>query len=125
MTSLASVPVDATPTADERWAAWLARGAEHDRTLNRRVIVISRSDGMVSLKVSLFAARLTGMFLLLRFQRLQIALEPIEAGFPDVAITFGPFGHLLEGAGVDPTRSPLRLAPARNESRTLEHSKVL
>lgn len=32
--------MDATPTADERWAAWLARGAEHDRTLNRRVIVI-------------------------------------------------------------------------------------
>jgi len=64
------------------------------------------------------------MFLLLRFQRLQVALKPIEASFPDVAIAFGPFSHLLEGAGVDPTRSPLRLAPARNEARTLEHSKV-
>ena len=42
MTSLVSVPgsVEATPTADERWAAWLARGAEHDRKLNTRAIVI-------------------------------------------------------------------------------------
>ena len=52
MTSLVSGPesVEATPTADERWAAWLARGAEHDRKLNTRVIVIGSvlAAGVVS-----------------------------------------------------------------------------
>ena len=40
----------ATPTADERWAAWLARGAENDRKLNTRVIVIGSvlAAGVVS-----------------------------------------------------------------------------
>src|SRR5688572_26202593 len=86
---------------------------------------ISRSDGVVTVNVPLFAALLTGMFLLLGFQLLQVGVETIEARFPEGAIALGPFGDFLDWSGVDPARPPLGLAAARDQSGTLEHAQVL
>ena len=33
----ASSPAAATPSTEERWAAWQARGAAHDRAMRRRL----------------------------------------------------------------------------------------
>src|SRR6187200_3064935 len=95
-----------------------------------RVRTISRSEGVVALKLSLFATLLTAMFplLLLRFllfQFLQIVVEPVEACFPDMPVAFGALGHLLEGTSLQPARPPLRLASARNQARAFEHAEVL
>src|SRR4029453_17880665 len=94
---------------------------------NRRVMTISRSDGVVTVKVLLFATLLTAMFLLLlfRFQFLEVTLEAIEPPFPDLAIALGPVGHFLQRAGFEPARAPLRFAAARDESRPLEHTQML
>jgi hypothetical protein len=35
----AIVPEAATTSFDERWAAWLARGAAHDRAVRRKIAI--------------------------------------------------------------------------------------
>src|SRR6266545_2985239 len=92
---------------------------------NRRVIRISRSDGVVTVKVSLFAALLTAMFLLLRFELLPIGIEPIATLFPDRAIAVGPVGHLPERARLGPAGPRLRRPSSRDQSRSFEHAQVL
>ena len=91
---------------------------------NRRVSVISRSDGVVALNVSLFAARACGhVFFSFCFQFLQVVVEPIEARFPDVPVALGPVGDLLERAGLDAARAATaprgraRSGPARSSTR--------
>lgn len=42
MRSDAAVPGRAEgSTADERWAAWVARGVQHDRTIKKRAIAVA------------------------------------------------------------------------------------
>jgi hypothetical protein len=65
------------------------------------------------------------MVFLLPFQFLQIVIESIQAGFPDVAVTLGPVRHLFERACINPARPPLGLAPSRNQAGALEHPQVL
>src|SRR5437868_12865119 len=91
---------------------------------NRRVSRISRSDGVVTSKVSVFLA-LPAMSLLLRFQLLQIGVEAIEPLFPDRAKTPGPLGGFFQRGRLQPARAPLRVAPARDESRPFEDPQVL
>jgi hypothetical protein len=38
-TQPAVVPAAITPSFDERWAAWLARGAAHDRAVRRTIAI--------------------------------------------------------------------------------------
>ena len=38
-TQPAVVPEAVTSSFDERWAAWLARGAAHDRAVRRRITI--------------------------------------------------------------------------------------
>src|SRR5687767_4299419 len=87
---------------------------------------ISRSDGVVTLKLWLFTALLTTMACsLLLVDLFQVAVEPIEPFFPDVAVALGPVGDFLERAGLDPAGPPLRVAPPRDQPGALEHPKVL
>ena len=37
-TRYAAIPGGGAPSFDERWAAWQARGAAHDRTVRRRMM---------------------------------------------------------------------------------------
>src|SRR5712691_3119059 len=92
---------------------------------NRCVNRISRSDGVVTLKLSLFATRLTAMFFLLRFELPQVGIEAIETLFPDRAIALGPVGHFLERPHLEPAGPPLGLASARDQARPFEHAKML
>src|SRR5436309_3073082 len=79
-----------------------------------RVKRISRSDGVVTLKLTLLAARLTAMFFLLRFELVQIGIEAIETLFPDRAIALGPVGHVLERPRLEPAGPPLGQALSRD-----------
>jgi len=65
------------------------------------------------------------MSFLLRFHRLQITLESIEARFPDVAIALRPLRNFFQRAGVNPARPPLRLSSSRNQAGAFEHAEVL
>src|SRR5580765_3557821 len=79
---------------------------------NRRVMRISRFDGVVSANVSLFAALLTAMSLLLRFEFLQIDFQSIEPLLPGGAVALDPFGDVLQRRGPQAAGAPLRFAPA-------------
>src|SRR5205807_1435554 len=70
---------------------------------------------------SLFGAPL--FVLVLKF--LQIAFQPIEALVPEAAIVFHPVSDILEGSCLQSARPPLRLAAARNETRSLQHLEML
>src|SRR5207244_2469371 len=92
---------------------------------NRRVMQISRSDGVVTLKLPLFPAFPTTItFLVLRLYFLQIPIQPIEALLPDVAVAFGPVGHFFQRACVDPAVPPLSLPSLRNQAGALKHPEM-
>src|SRR5262245_20773854 len=76
----------------------------------RRVMRISRSDGVVSSNVSLFAALLTGdMSELLRFEILQVDFQSIEPLLPRRAVALEPFRDVLQRCRPEAARAPLRL----------------
>ena len=86
---------------------------------------MSVSDVVLTAKVSLFAAALTGIFRLLRLEFLEVAIEPVEAAFPDLPIALGPFDNVLERRGLESAWSELGFASARDEPRTFEHTEML
>src|SRR5262245_34205298 len=86
---------------------------------------ISTSDGVVTTKLSLFAARFPIMLRLPLLQLLQVQIEPIQPALPDVAILFGPAGHVLQRSRVDPAMPPLRIAAPRDETRAFQDTQVL
>src|SRR5688572_27814370 len=92
---------------------------------NRRVRRISSSDGVLTLNVSLFTALLPTMARLLSLHLLQVRVQTIEAVFPDLPVLLGPRGDLPQGRGLDPAPPPLRVLPARDQPRVLEHAQVL
>src|SRR5688572_11367710 len=88
---------------------------------NRRVIVMARSEGIVIAKVSLFAARLAGMFhLLAGFEGFQVAVEAVEPLLPERAVPLGERRHVLQRPRLEPARPPLRFAAARHEPGAFE-----
>src|SRR5687767_5522984 len=91
---------------------------------NRRVSTISRSDGVVALKVSLFATMPAAMFLLLGCKFLQVGFETIETLFPDDAVPLGPVRHFLERRRFEAARPPLGLASPDDEPCALEYAQV-
>src|SRR3954471_10831581 len=90
---------------------------------NRRVMRISRSGGVVTLKVSLFLAACTAMSLLLGLQRLQIVLEPIEPRLPHRPVALGPLRNLLERRSLETAGTPLRVAAAADQAGPLQHAE--
>src|SRR5437773_5993753 len=92
---------------------------------NRRVSWMSRSDGVVTLKLSLFATRFTAISLLLRFELPQVGIEAIETLFPDRAVALGPRGDFLERSRLEPAGPPLGLASTRDQARPFEHPQML
>src|SRR6476646_7765110 len=99
----------------------------------RRVMRISWSETVVTVKLSLLAllASMTLLLLvLLRFAWLALELveviaEPFEPPLPEVAIMLRPVGDGGERRGLDAARPPLRVDAPRDEPRTLEHLQGL
>jgi hypothetical protein len=96
------------------------RGASKSR-VNR----ISTSDGVVTVKLSLFAVPLPIMSCLLPFHFLKIGIQPVESLFPNVPVPLGPLGHVLERTRLEAAVPPLCLASAGDETGALEHAQVL
>src|SRR5688500_8453060 len=89
---------------------------------NTRVITSSRLPAPDALSTALsFAA----MQFLLGLNLTEVLVQAIEAQLPHAAITLHPIGDVLEGRQGELTGTPLRLAPARDEARALEHLEVL
>ena len=44
-------------SSDERWAAWVARGVEHDRNIKKRVIAIATVAAGAALSLVIFLLR--------------------------------------------------------------------
>jgi hypothetical protein len=40
-------------TSDQRWAAWIAKGAEHDRKMTTRIVVIAVAVTLIAVAVLL------------------------------------------------------------------------
>src|SRR5579863_10433276 len=54
-----------------------------------------------------------------------MVLQAIEALFPETPIVIEPFRYILKRTGLQPAGTPLRLAPARNQARALQHLQML
>src|SRR5687767_2962490 len=61
---------------------------------------------------------------LLRLQRAQIALQPVEPPLPEVAIVRHPVGHFLQRCWGDAAGPPLRFAALRDQTGPLEDLEV-
>src|SRR5579872_844829 len=90
-----------------------ARGAS-----KTRVMTSSRDDSVAAVLVA-------GILLLLLLHLAQIFFETIETLLPETPIVFDPLGGILERARLEPARTPLRLAPARDEPRALQYLEML
>src|SRR5918992_1490745 len=90
-----------------------------------RVMTTSRSVGVVSVVVPTLFAFAVATFLLLGFEVLEKRIESVVIRVPDAAIALGPLGHFLERRRLEPHRTPLRLATARDEAGPLQDSQVL
>src|SRR5882672_12310686 len=62
---------------------------------------------------------------LLALQFLEVAFQLVESLLPVAAVVLDPVGDALERIGLEPARPPLRLAPALDQARVLEHLEVL
>src|SRR5579872_859856 len=99
---------------------------------NTRVITRSHSEECFALLISaaLTLALFADMFLLLMSRILflqlpQIIVQSIEALLPELPVVFHPPRNVLQRTSLQPARSPLRFAPARNQPRSLEHLQML
>src|SRR5438445_5934052 len=86
---------------------------------NTRLAAISRAA------VSLLFATAADIFLLLFLQIGEVFVETIECVFPEAAVVRDPVGDLLERAGVEAARTPLRVAAARDQAGMLRDFEVL
>src|SRR5688572_21958691 len=98
-----------------------------------------RADGALCIRHFLYilekpgaALRIDGGFLLLgslllaaRLGFPEVALQRVEAAFPEALVREQPVCRILQGPRLEPARAPLRLAPASDEARTLQHLQVL
>src|SRR5215510_11241309 len=64
-------------------------------------------------------------FQLTVFQLAQVVVQTVEALLPVAAVALHPVGDLLERLRLQPAGPPLRLAPARDQSRVLQYPEVL
>src|SRR5688572_15646870 len=87
-----------------------------------RVMRTSRSEGRSTFRVFLFLAAIS---LLLGFQDLEVIVESFEALFPELAVALHPLGDLAERHRLQPARTRLRLAPARDQPGALQYLEVL
>jgi len=57
LTRSAEIPPAGTLSFEERWAAWLARGAAHDRAVRRRMMFAGPILGIVAAVLSVLLLR--------------------------------------------------------------------
>src|SRR5277367_2887411 len=93
-----------------------------------RVIVISRSLGVVTFSVPLFfigaLPHCASTFFLLRFQLLQHAIQPLEIGFPNAPVPFDPDLQLFQWRRAQRINPALRVHANIHQSRVAEHAQM-
>src|SRR6266851_8031372 len=91
-----------------------------------RVMTSSRSaDSVAALLVAAIFLLLHLRFLLFHLQVAQINIQTIEALLPEAAIILDPVGGVPERTRLEPARTPLRLAAARDQAGALQHLEML
>ena len=76
-----------------------------------------------------FAKAVADMRLLLwlffvRFELLQVVVEPVEALLPEAAVVVKPVVHRLKLLWVELARTPLRIPPPGDQARILQHLEM-
>src|SRR5271155_1571079 len=93
-----------------------------------RVIVTSRSLGVVTFSVPLFfigaLPHCASTFFLLRFQLLQHAIQPLEIGFPNAPVSFDPHFQLFQWRRAQRINPALRVHANIHQSRVAEHAQM-
>src|SRR5258708_11899619 len=64
------------------------------------------------------------MLFLLFLYITQIVIQTVKALRPEPPVVCHPVGDVLEGTGSDPAGTPLRLAPACNQTSVFQHLEV-
>src|SRR5882724_1304902 len=72
-----------------------------------------------------FLLALNILHVVLALQLSEVALQLVEALLPVAAVVFDPVGDVFQRIGLQPARTPLRLAAALDEPGALEHLQVL
>src|SRR5262245_33588718 len=67
------------------------------------------------------ASFLAATFLLLRLQRTQIVVEPVETRFPEAAVLLEPVVDAVQRRRLDAGGTPLRVAASRDQAGALQH----
>src|SRR5271156_1940368 len=95
---------------------------------NTRVIVISRSLGVVTFNVPLFfigaLPLCASTFFLLRFQFRKHAIEALEIGFPDAPVSFDPRFQFFQRRRSQRINPALRIHAHVHESGVAEHPQM-
>src|SRR6266850_5888283 len=82
----------------------------------------STTSSLIGISTTLSLGAMSSLLLL---QFLDVVVQSIESLLPDDAIALDPRVDLLEWAGLERRRPPLRLLATRHEARALEHLQVL
>src|SRR5271166_5421734 len=99
----------------------MCSGCVHALNTSRRGASMTRVTTSSRSAVLMFAS--TALLLALQF--LQVALEAVEALFPEDAVVLQPVGRTLERARFQPAWAPLCLTAAGDQAGVLQHLEVL
>src|SRR5580692_787484 len=92
--------------------------------LNTRVITRSHSEDSIAVWVLARGFAAIGLLLFSRFllfQLTQVIVEPVKTLLPKTAIVLDPSRDILQRSGLQPARTPLCLASARDQPGALQH----
>jgi hypothetical protein len=87
------------------------------------VITISRSAGVETIVAPGLMA--VDMGCLLLFEVFEVVVQLLEALVPETVIVLGPLGNFPDRRSLEPARSPLGLASARDTACAFQHTVVL
>src|SRR5579883_1863428 len=88
---------------------------------SRSIVIVGWSGGALAVTLSV------AIFFLLphRLNIFEIAVEPVEAAFPEPPVCVEPIGRLFQRRGFEPAGPPLRFAAAADQAGLFEHFQML
>src|ERR1700691_1916696 len=88
-----------------------------------RLMERSQSDWLAFAKAVADMGLLLWLFFV-RFELQKVVVEPVKALLPEAAVVVKPVVHRLKLLWVELARTPLRIPPAGDQARILQHLKM-
>lgn len=111
----------AAPAAGTKEFMTNSRGASNSREITKSYPVACAAAPLLAL-LSAMRLLLFGLFFL---KPVQILVQTIKALLEESPIVLRPLRHVFQRPRLEPARSPLCFAPARDQPRPLEHLQML